>query len=147
MIASSVSGGTQMRTGGRGCISIKEGEVAYKNEEAKGVVKGTGALFSLDCRNDGETAWGESNGECDPEASVRGQSSSAKSIPHSHLPRKHAIQQQQQQKQPRSSPQLISLQYLFLVCQKKRANKERKKKKEIGKRMKRKRLVLKNNKK
>lgn len=62
------------------------GEVAYKNEEAKGVVKGTGALFGFDCRNDGETAWGESNGECNPETSVRGQSSSAESIPHSHPP-------------------------------------------------------------
>lgn len=60
----------------------------YKEEEAKGIVKGAGALFAFNCRNDGETAWSEGYRECDPETSVRGQCSSAESISHSHLPRK-----------------------------------------------------------
>ncbi len=91
----------RLHSAGTGKKPERRGEFAYKNEETKGVVKGTGALFSFNCRNDGETAWGESNGECDPEPSVRGQSGSAKSIPNSHLPRNHSIQQQQI-----SSPQL-----------------------------------------
>lgn len=62
--------------------------LSYEYEKAKGVVKGAGALFAFDCRNYGETAWGEGDGDCDPETSVRGQSCRAESIPHSHLPRK-----------------------------------------------------------
>ena len=45
-------------------------------------------MFAFDCRNNGETAWGEGDGECDPETTVRGQSSRAENIPHSHLPKK-----------------------------------------------------------
>lgn len=60
--------------------------LAYKDEEGKGVVKCAGALFAFDCRNNCEAAWGEGDGECDPEASVRGQRSSSERIPHRHLP-------------------------------------------------------------
>lgn len=62
--------------------------LAYKEEKGKGVVKGAGALCAFDCRNDGETAGSEGDGECDPEARIRGNSSRAESIPHSHLPSK-----------------------------------------------------------
>lgn len=77
----------------------RERGLAYKKEEGKGVVKGAYALCAFDCRNNGETAGSEGDGECDPEARIRGNSSRTESIPHSHLPNKE---------------RLISKQYLFL---------------------------------
>lgn len=66
-------------------------ELAYKKEEGKGVVKGAGALCGFDCRNNGETAGSEGDGECDPEARIRGNSSRAEGISHRHLPSKEKL--------------------------------------------------------
>lgn len=65
---------------------------SYHEEESECVVESGDALVAQICFFDLKTAWGEDDGEGEPEAAVRGESGSAEGVANGHFPFKRPRQ-------------------------------------------------------